>query len=70
MIFEIWHESDDYAVWPDGTWAVLGDVWKGDYNWMSDDFEVICHNDLNKLNTLIQIAIFYIRYLKVICLIQ
>ncbi len=28
---------DDIAIWPDGTWAHLGDVWNGGYSFMSDD---------------------------------
>lgn len=25
--------SQDIAVWPDGTWTELGDVWNGEYRW-------------------------------------
>lgn len=32
---------DDIAVWLDGTWATIGDIWKGDYGFMSDDYEVV-----------------------------
>ncbi len=28
---------DDIAIWPDGTWAHLGDVWNGGYSFMSND---------------------------------
>lgn len=29
------------AVWADGTEADLEDVHRGDYDWMSDDYEVV-----------------------------
>lgn len=31
---------DDIAIWPDGTWAHLGDVWNGGYSLMSDDYDI------------------------------
>ncbi len=31
---------DDIIVWPDGTEATREEVERGDYNWMSDDYEV------------------------------
>lgn len=33
--------SDDIVVWPDGTWATLGEVRAGDYAHMSDDYEIV-----------------------------
>ena len=32
---------DNIAVWPDGTWTHLGDVWNGGYSFMSDDYEIV-----------------------------
>jgi hypothetical protein len=43
---------DDIAVWPDGTWASLGDVWIGHYNWMSDDYEKVRLADVARLQAL------------------
>ena len=31
----------DLVRWPDGTGATWEDVERGDYDWMSDDYEVI-----------------------------
>jgi hypothetical protein len=36
--------KDDLAVWPDGFWAVLKDVWNGHYSYRSDDYEMV-HQD-------------------------
>lgn len=46
------HHRDDIAVWPDGTWVELGDVWNGDYAWMSDDYEVVPIEDHARLEAL------------------
>ncbi len=40
---------DDYAVWPDGSWATLGAVWSNEYAWKSDDFEMVDQNDTARL---------------------
>ncbi|PZR93562.1 MAG: hypothetical protein DI537_10625 [Stutzerimonas stutzeri] len=32
---------DDLVVWPDLTVATVGDVRRGDYGWMSDDYEIV-----------------------------
>ena len=40
-----WH-PDDIAIWPDGTWAYIGDVHRGDYHFMSDDYEVVSIEDV------------------------
>jgi hypothetical protein len=42
----------DIAVWPDGTWAELGDVWNGGYHFMSDDYEVVSLEDHVRLKAL------------------
>ena len=42
----------DIAVWPDGTWAELGDVWNGEYGFMSDDYEVVPLEDHARLTAL------------------
>jgi hypothetical protein len=46
------YSSDDIAVWPDGSWAFLGDIWRGDYNHMSDDYEQVRIEDQARLQTL------------------
>ena len=40
---------DDLAVWPDGSWATLGEVWNNAYAWKSDDFEMVDQNDTARL---------------------
>lgn len=32
---------DDLVVWPDLTVATVSEVRRGDYNWMSDDYEIV-----------------------------
>jgi len=44
--------QDDIAVWPDGSWAELGEVWNGDYDWKSDDFEIVRFDDVERLKAL------------------
>lgn len=36
---------DDIVLWSDGTWATLEGVRNGEYDWKSDDFEIIDHMD-------------------------
>ncbi|WP_371349210.1 hypothetical protein [Ancylobacter sp. IITR112] len=36
---------DDIVLWPDGSWATLEEVRNGDYDWKSDDYEIIDHMD-------------------------
>jgi hypothetical protein len=43
------HSPDDYAVWPDGSYATLQDVWNGEYNWLSDDYEVVAYDNHPRL---------------------
>ncbi len=43
------YNDDDVAVWPDGFWAVLEEVWKGDYSYRSDDYEVVRRTDHARL---------------------
>lgn len=40
---------DDIVIWPDGTWAHLGDVWNGGYSFMSDDYEIVDLEDAVRL---------------------
>lgn len=40
-----WH-PDDIAIWPDGTWAHIEDVRRGDYHFMSDDYDVVSIDDV------------------------
>ncbi len=46
------HRHDDIAVWPDGTWAPLGEVWAGEFDWMSDDYEKARLEDVERLEEL------------------
>ncbi|WP_176482787.1 hypothetical protein [Sphingobium sp. D43FB] len=46
------YDTDDYAVWPDGTSATLGEVRRGDYAFMSDDYEIVRQDDLSRLHEL------------------
>ncbi|QKS00416.1 hypothetical protein F9288_12875 [Sphingomonas sp. CL5.1] len=46
------HSSDDIAVWPDGTWATLGEVRAGDSAHMSDDYEIVSYLDHARLKAL------------------
>jgi hypothetical protein len=46
------HRRDDIAVWPDGIWAELADVWNGKYNFLSDDYEVVALEDRVRLKAL------------------
>jgi hypothetical protein len=41
--------QDDVAVWPDGSWATLGEVWSGEASHKSDDYEIIRENDSARL---------------------
>jgi hypothetical protein len=43
---------NDIAVWPDGTWAELSAVWNGEYQSMSDDYEVVSSDDDARLKAL------------------
>lgn len=44
--------QDDIAIWPDGCWAELRDVWNGDYAWKSGDYEIVRIEDEVRLKTL------------------
>ncbi len=35
--------GDDLALWPDGTVATIDEVRAGEFDWMSDDYEIISH---------------------------
>lgn len=43
---------DDVAVWPDGTWGTLGEIWAGDYAHMSDEYEIVRSDDHARLKAL------------------
>lgn len=49
MITAAARHDDDIAVWADGTWATLEDVRAGEFDWMSDDYEIISHHDTDRL---------------------
>ena len=42
-------ELDDIAYWLDGTWGTIEDVRRGEFGHMSDDYEVIRIDDLDRL---------------------
>ena len=44
--------GDDLAVWPDGTWATMDEVRSGEFNWKSDDFELVRLEDELRLQQL------------------
>lgn len=46
------YHPDDIVVWPDGTWATLSDLWAGGYGWMSDDYEIVRADDVERLKAL------------------
>ena len=46
------YSPDDLAVWPDGFHAELGDPWNGDYDWRSDDYEMVRLEDEARLREL------------------
>jgi hypothetical protein len=41
--------EDDIAVWADGSWATLGEVWNGECTHKSDDYEIIREEDNARL---------------------
>jgi hypothetical protein len=43
---------EDIAVWPDGFWAPLSELHSGGFNHRSDDFEVVPHDDLARMQEL------------------
>ncbi|MFG1352100.1 MAG: hypothetical protein B7X99_13130 [Rhizobiales bacterium 17-65-6] len=46
------YHPDDIAVWPDGAWATLGEVWRGEFSHRSDDFEIVRLEDVARLKEL------------------
>ncbi|TCM51093.1 hypothetical protein C8J36_110100 [Rhizobium sp. PP-F2F-G48] len=44
--------AEDIASWPDDTWARLGEVRRGDFDWKSDDYEVVLLEDTLRLREL------------------
>ncbi|WP_171899304.1 hypothetical protein [Sphingobium sp. RAC03] len=49
MTIESTRCCDDVALWPDGSWATLGDISNGDYHWKSDDYEIISYLETERL---------------------
>lgn len=43
------HSKGDIVLWPDGFHATLGEIWAGDFNHRSDDYEIIRHDDHARL---------------------
>lgn len=46
------YHPDDIAVWPDGRWATLREIWAGDFGWKSDDYEIVRTDDVERLKAL------------------
>ncbi|MBA4757602.1 MULTISPECIES: hypothetical protein [Sphingomonadales] len=46
------YHRDDIAVWPDGVWATLGEVWAGHFTHRSDDYEIVRSDDHARLKAL------------------
>ncbi len=46
------YHRDDVVLWPDGTWATVGEVRDGNYDWKSDDFEIVRIEDTDRLKAL------------------
>jgi hypothetical protein len=44
--------GDDFAVWPDGSWATIDEVRSGECSWKSDDFEIVPLEDELRLQQL------------------
>lgn len=40
---------EDIALWPDGGWATMREVRRGEFTWKSDDYEIIQHADTRRL---------------------
>lgn len=38
----------DIALWPDGEWATMREIERGEFAWKSDDYEVIDHVDIRR----------------------
>ncbi|TCQ04240.1 hypothetical protein C8J34_10937 [Rhizobium sp. PP-F2F-G36] len=45
--------AEDIPSWPDGAWAHLGEVWRRDFDWKSDDYEVVLLKDTVPLRKLV-----------------
>lgn len=43
---------EDVVVWADGTHADYADVQRGEYGWMSDDYEVVSAENVVRLREL------------------
>jgi len=41
--------GDDIAVWADGSWATLDDIRRGEFDWKSDDYEIVPYDDTTRL---------------------
>jgi len=48
---EAWH-PEDLAVWPDGSLATISELRSGGFNHLSDDFEVVRHDDRTRIQEL------------------
>jgi hypothetical protein len=44
---------EDHAVWPDGFWVTHSELRSGGFNHRSDDFEVVPHDDLARMQRFI-----------------
>lgn len=46
------HRPDDIVVWPDGFYATLEEVRRGEFSHRSDDFEIVRLEDVARLKEL------------------
>lgn len=46
------HHPEDVVVWPDGTHADYAAVERGEYSWMSDDYEIVPAENAARLREL------------------
>ncbi len=46
------YHPDDIVVWPDGFWATVEDIRRGDFSHRSDDYEIVRLEDHARLKAL------------------
>ena len=46
------YHPDDIVVWPDSTYATWDEVVRGEFDWMSDDYQIVRAEDQARLREL------------------
>ncbi|PKP89718.1 MAG: hypothetical protein CVT77_17130 [Alphaproteobacteria bacterium HGW-Alphaproteobacteria-16] len=46
------YHPDDIAIWPDGWWMTLDELWRGGDAGRSDDYEIVRIEDQDRLRAL------------------